>query len=336
MATSNQKARVVFLNSLGGAEVLKVNSIDMPVPKDNEVLINVKSFGLNRTDAAYRMGFFSPPTSFPAKIGFEAAGTIESTGASLQQAFAKGDRVNVIPAFSMSQYGTYGDYILSPGYAVRKIPDTLPFDEAAALWLSYLTMYGMIVDAAAIKKGDYVAINAASSSTGLAAIQLVNYCGGIPIALTTSPKKSEALLAAGAISVINTSEDNFHEQVLQITNKKGVNLILDPVVGKNFHKLLHMSAESGKVFVYAVMSREDGIFQGLPVLSKKISIKGFRAEKVVGNPEKLAKAVDFIFQGVADGVFKPKIDRTFRLDDIVAAHQYMESNSQFGKIIVNP
>ncbi len=336
MKDQNQKARAVFFNEAGGAEVLKVNDIDMPVPGDDEVLINVKSIGLNRADIMYRMGMYFESPVFPAKLGYEAAGLVEEVGAGLKNAFQQGDKVSIIPAFSLHQYATYGDHILAPGYAVRKHPDQLSFDEAAALWTSYLTMYGMLVDSGTIKAGDYVVINAASGSTGMAAIQIVNYCGGVPIALTSSAHKKDGLLNAGAKYVIDTSHEKFSIEITAITKDKGVNIILDPVVGKNFNKLLETIADNGKVFVYGALSQDDAVFPAFQVLMKTPVIRGYDAMEVLGNPEKLSKAVAFIQKGVAKGALKPRIDRNFSLDKIVEAHQYMEKNSQTGKVIVNP
>lgn len=331
-----KKAKAVFFNEAGSAEVLKLNIIDMPEPKDDEVLIEVKSIGLNRADAMYRMGMYVESPVFPAKLGYEAAGLIKEVGTGLKTIFQKGDVVSIIPAFSLHQYATYGDYIIAPGYAVQKHSANITFDEAAALWTSYLSMYGMLIDAGSIQEGDHVVINAASSSTGLAAIQIVNYCGGIPIALTSADHKRDGLLNAGAKYVIDTSQNDFNKKILEITHGKGVNIILDPVAGKNFSKLLDTITEYGKVFVYGVLSFEEALFPAFTVLMKTPVIRGYNAMEILGNPEKLSNAVKFIRKGVEEGAFKPKIDRNFSLDEIVAAHKYMEGNSQLGKVIVNP
>jgi NADPH:quinone reductase-like Zn-dependent oxidoreductase len=336
MTDQVQKARAVFFNEAGRAEVLKVNVIDMPEPKEDEVLIDVKSIGLNRADTMYRMGMYVESPVFPAKLGYEAAGLIKEVGTGLKNVFQKGDAVSVIPAFSLHQYATYGDYIVAPGYAVQKHSGKLSFDEAAALWTGYLTMYGMLVDAGNIKQGDHVLINAASGSTGLAAIQVVNYCGGIPIALTSSSHKKEGLLNAGAKYVIDTTRHEFNSEIIEITDGKGVNIILDPVVGKNFNKLLGTITEYGKVFVYGILSLDEAVFPAFPVLMKTPVIRGYNAMEILGNPEKLSEAVKFIQKGVEEGAFQPKIDRNFSLNEIVEAHKYMEGNAQFGKIVVNP
>jgi NADPH:quinone reductase-like Zn-dependent oxidoreductase len=336
MKDSIQKAKSVAFYKTGGPDVLELIDVDMPEPGVDEVLIKVKSIGLNRADLMYRMGRFVEAPVFPGKLGFEAAGLVEQIGAGLKNVFQKGDKVNVLPAFSLHNYGTYGDYVVVPGYAVRKFSDKLSFDEAAALWTSYVAMYGMLVDGGNIQKGDFVVINAASSSTGLAAIQLVDYCGGVSIALTSSSSKKDALLKAGAKYVIDASNTQFDTQIMGITGKRGVDIILDPVVGKSFSKLLSTIAEQGKVFVYGVLSSEEATFPAFTIMAKRPIIRGFSAGDIISDPEKLAKAIEFIQTAVDEEKIKPKIDRNFNLIEIVQAHTYMESNSQFGKVIVNP
>jgi NADPH:quinone reductase-like Zn-dependent oxidoreductase len=336
MKDQSPKANVVVFKRTGGADVLQINSIEMPQPAEDEILIQVKSIGLNRADIMFRNGQFVESPVFPAKLGMEAAGVVEKTGAMFKNFFHKGDKVNVIPAFSMNKYGTYGDFIVVPGYAVRKIPQNMSFDEAAALWTSYLTMYGMLVDFGKIQPGDFVVINAASSSTGLAAIQLINYCGGIPIALTTSVSKKDGLLKVGAKHVINTADPDFTKAIMNITQGRGANIILDPVVGKTFSKLLGTIAEQGKVFVYGVLSHEEATFPAMTLLMKTPTIRGFSAGEIIGNPVKLTEAIKFIQEGVEKGALKPKIDRSFKLNEIAEAHRYLETNAQFGKVVVIP
>jgi len=336
MKDQNHNAKAVLFNRTGGADVLELHDIKMPEPADNEVLLHVKSVGLNRADIMYRMGIFAESPVFPAKLGYEAAGVVEKAGEQWKTTFKKGDMVNVLPAFSLHDYATYGDFIVVPGYSVQRYPEKLSFDEAAALWTSYLATYGMLVDAGNIKQSDFVIINAASSSTGLAAIQMVNYCGGISIALTTSPRKKERLLAAGAKYVVDTSDTEFGKKILAITNGHGADIILDPVTGKNFNQLVQTIAVNGKVFIYGVLSLEQAIFPSLPVLIKTPTIRGYSTGEVLANPEKLSRAVEYINKGISAGMLKPIIDRTFTLEEIALAHGYMETNAQFGKVVVNP
>jgi NADPH:quinone reductase-like Zn-dependent oxidoreductase len=334
MSYLSKSSKTVVFHETGAPEVLKVEQIEVSFPGPQEVRIQVKSIGINRADAMYRQGMYIENPILPAKLGYEAAGIIEAVGSEVSNV-SVGDTVNVIPGFSLLSYSSYGEYIVMPSYAVQKYPSNLSYPEAASLWTSYLTVYGMIVNSGKLKTGEFVVINAASSSAGLAAIQMTNFVGGVAIALTTSSKKKEALLKAGASHVIVTSEEEIAIEVLKITNNVGAHIILDPVVGAKFNNLLSSVAENGKVFVYGALSHEPANFPAFDVLMKTPTIRGYSSIEVVGNYEVLVAAVTFINKGITDGKLKPIIDKVFNLNEIVEAHKYLESNQQFGKIVVN-
>lgn len=334
MNNSSKFSKTVVFHEIGKPEVLKLEQVEVPYPGPQEVRIHVKSIGLNRADSMYRQGMYVENPVFPAKLGYEAAGIIDAIGSGVTSV-GVGDIVNVIPAFSLLSYATYGEYIVMPAYAVTRYPSNLSFEEAASLWTSYLTAYGMIVNSGKLKSGEFVIINAASSSAGLAAIQLTNYVGGISIALTTSTDKKEALLNAGASYVIVTSLEDIKIEVLKITNNIGAHVILDPVVGTKFSNLLSSVAENGKVFVFGALSNEPVSFPVFDVLMKTPTIKGYSGMEVMGNQEVLGQAIAFINKGILEGKLRPLIHQTFKLDNIVEAHKYLESNRQFGKIVVN-
>lgn len=331
---NTKSSKTVIFHEAGAPEVLKVEQFEVAFPGAQEVRIQVKSIGINRADAMYRQGMYIENPIFPAQIGYEAAGIVEAVGSEVSN-IVVGDVVNVVPGFSLHNYASYGEYINMPAYAVHKYPSTLSYDEAASVWTSYLTMYGMVVHSGQLQVGQFVVINAASSSAGLAAIQMTNYVGGIAIALTTTSKKKEALLKAGAAHVIVTSEQDIATEVLKITNNVGAHLILDPVVGAKFSNLLSSVAENGKVFVYGALSHEPASFPAFDVLMKTPTIRGYSAIEVMGNIDVLIPAITFIDKGLAEGKLKPVIDKVFNIDDIVASHNYLESNQQFGKIVVN-
>ena len=334
MSELSKMSKTVVFHEAGAPEVLKVEQVEVSFPQVHEVRIHVKSIGVNRADAMYRQGMYVENPIFPAQIGYEAAGIVEAVGSEVTN-IAVGDIVNIVPGFSLHNYASYGEYINMPAYAVHKYPSNLSFDEAASVWTSYLTMFGMVVHSGQLKAGQFVVVNAASSSAGLAAIQMTNYVGGIAIALTTSSKKKEALLKAGAAHVIVTSEQDIATEVLKITENVGAHLILDPVVGAKFSNLLSSIAENGKVFVYGALSHEPASFPAFDVLMKTPTIRGYSAIEVMGNMEVLMQAITFIDKGLTEGKLKPVIDKVFSIDDIVAAHNYLESNQQFGKIVVN-
>lgn len=334
MSTQSSKpARTVRFTETGGPEVLKIESLEIPAPTAQEVRIQVKAIGLNRADTMFRSGFYIETPVFPSTLGYEAAGTIESLGSDVQ-GFSIGDKVNVIGAFLLKNYGTYGELINVPAYTLQKIPANLSYEQAASTWTNYITAYGLLIEAAKIKAGQRVLITAASSSAGLAAIQVVNMIGGTSIAITTTVAKKEALLKAGAKHVIVIAEQDLVEEVKNISEGKGADVILDPVGGPLFAKLISAVAERGQVFIYGALSQEPTPFPIFDVLTKCPVIKGYTAFEVIGNPSILQSAIEFINGGLATGELIPIISQVFPLDQVVEAHQFMEANQHTGKIVL--
>src|SRR6516164_1198136 len=204
---SANMACAVRFHKLGGPEVLRIDQVDVPPPDKGEVQIAIKALGLNRAEAMFRRGQYLEDPKLPARLGYEAAGTVTAVGPGVQ-GIKVGDAVSTIPAFSLNQYGLYGELANAPAHAVAHHPASLSFVEAAAVWMQYLTAYGALIDIAKLGNGDTVLIPAASSSVGLAAIQIANRAGAVPVALTRGRSKRQALLNAGAAHVIATDEQD--------------------------------------------------------------------------------------------------------------------------------
>ena len=331
---SPKTAQGVRFHETGGPEVLQVETVEIPAPAPHEVRVQVKAVGINRMDTVIRMGLFPIPPVFPAHLGFEAAGVIEAVGSAVTNVKA-GDKVNVFPAFMPNDYGTYGELIVLPAYALQPFPDSLSFEQAAAVWATYLVAYGMLVDSAQLQAGQAVVINAASSSAGLAAIQITNALGGISIALTTSPAKKAALLAAGAQHVVVTSEEDIAERVQAITQGKGAEVILDAVGGAQFEHLVAAAAERAQVFAYGMLGAEAGAYPTFPVVMKMLTIRGYNMMDLISDPAKSAAAIAFIQQGLQAGALQPVVGRAFPLAAVADAHRFMEANGHVGKVVLS-
>src|SRR4051812_28381155 len=160
-------ARVVRFHKTGGPEVLRIEELDVPPPGKGEVQIRVKALGLNRAESMFRSGQYLEDPKLPARLGYEAAGTIAAIGPNVQ-GFEVGEAVSTIPSFSLNAYGLYGDLANAPAHAVVHHPESLSWEGAAGVWMQYLPAYGALIDIAGLTKGDAVVIPAASSSVGLA------------------------------------------------------------------------------------------------------------------------------------------------------------------------
>ena len=326
-------ARVVRFHEIGGPEVLRIEEVEVPPPGKGEVQISIKALGLNRAESMFRSGQYLEEPKLPARLGYEAAGTVAAIGPGVQ-GFKVGDAVSTIPSFSLNDYGLYGDLANAPVHAVTHHPASLSWVEAAAVWMQYLTAYGALIDIAKLTKGDTILIPAASSSVGLAAIQIANKVGAVPVALTRGQSKRRPCWTPGAAHVIATDEQDLVKEVLGITGGKGARVVFDPVGGPTFAKLVQATAQLGILFLYGALSTEPTPLPLFDVLGKWVTIRGYVMMEITSDPERLERAKKFVNEGLADGSFKPLIAKTFPLEQIVEAHRYLESNQQIGKIVV--
>ena len=327
-------ARVVRFHETGGPEVLKLENVDVRPPGKGEVRIAVKALGLNRAESMFRTGRYFEAPRFPARLGYEAAGTVEAVGEGVKD-LKVGDVVSTIPAFSQNDYGVYGELAVVPAAAVAKHPPTLSWTDAAAIWMQYATAYGAIIDVAKLSSGDTLLIPAASSSVGIAAIQLANLVGATPIALTRTSRKKHPLLELGAKHVIATEEEDLVAEVMKLTSGKGARVAFDPVGGPTVTKLASALVSQGILFLYGALSTEPTPLPLFDVVGKSLSIRGYLLFELTSNADRLKKATQYIIDGLASGKLKPIVAKTFDgLDKIVEAHRYLESNAQIGKIVV--
>ena len=326
-------SRVVRFHQTGSAEVLQVGDEQVAPPGKNEVQIQVQAIGVNRAEVMFRKGQYLEVPQLPARLGYEVAGLITLIGESVNE-FEVGDAVSTVPAFSQNQYGVYGELVNVPASAVVKHPAHLSMLEAAAIWMQYMTAYGALVEFSDTQAGEFVLISAASSSVGVAAIQTANMLGAIPIALTRYSNKREALLQAGAKHVIATEEQDLVLEVKRITHNQGARVVFDPVGGPTLIKLAEATAQSGIIFQYGALSSEPTPLPLFLLLAKQLTIRGYTLFEISTNTQRLARAKEFILKGLSDGKLKPTVAKIFPLENVVEAHQYMESNQQIGKIVL--
>lgn len=325
--------RIIRFHQTGGPEVLEIEDLPLEEPGAGEVRIKVEALGLNRAEVMFRQGMYLEQPKPPARIGYEAAGVVDAVGPEVTGIQA-GDRVSTIPGFSMQKYGVYGESAVVPANIVAKYPDHLSAVEGAAIWMKYMTAYGALVEFGQVAAGDSVIITAASSSVGLAAIQIVKAAGATAIATTRGPSKKEDLLQAGADHVIVTNEEDVAERTHEITGGRGARLIFDPVSGAFLEKLAKAAGQGATIFEYGALSLEPTPFPLFDALGKGLSVRGYTLFEISGNAERLARGKKFVYEGLNSGAFRPVIAETFSLEEIAEAHRYMESNQQLGKIVV--
>lgn len=332
-ATASATAKIVRFHQLGNADVLQLEELPLPEPGPGEVRLRVRAIGLNRAECVFRKGQYLIQPTLPSKIGYEASGIVEAIGPGVSPDLI-GTIRSTVPAFDLGKFGVYGEVAIVPADVLAAYPENLDFQQGASIWMQYFTAWGALCHYGKLTAGDTVVIPAASSSVGLAAIEICRAEGATAIALTRTSGKRQALLDFGAHQVIATDEEDLVARIHEITAGKGARLTFDPVGGPTFEKLAQAAAPTGILFLYGALSRDPTPLPLFPVLSKHLTIRGYTLFEITPNPELRAAGEKYIFARLQSGAFKPVIARTFPLSEIAAAQRYMESNQQIGKIVV--
>jgi NADPH:quinone reductase-like Zn-dependent oxidoreductase len=325
--------KIIRFHQLGGPEVLRFEEAEPQQPGKGEVRIRVQASGLNRAESVYMRGKYFEQPRFPSRLGYEVAGVVEAVGKGVDASWV-GKPVATVPGFSQNRYGTLGEEAVVPVAVLGEYPANLTPVQAAAIWMQFLTAYGALVLVGRIKAGDFVSIPAASSSVGLAAIQIVRDHGATAIAVTRTAAKREELLALGAHHVIVSENENYPARIKEITSGKGVRITFDPVAGPGIEQLAEGAAIGGHLVEYGALAGAPTPFPIMAAMAKGLNIHGYTLLQITHSRAIAAKAKKYVFDRLADGRFVPKIARTFPFAQTIEAYEYLESNQQVGKVVI--
>lgn len=325
--------KIVRFHQTGGPENLKIEEAPTRQPGEGELRLRVEAVGLNRAESMYMHGRYFEEPQLPSRIGYEAAGIVEAVGPGVDAKLV-GRRVSTVPGFSQNRWGVLGEEAIVPAFSIQPYPAKLTPTEGASIWMQYLTAYGALKLFGKVQPGEFVLLTAASSSVGLAAIQIVKAEGAVAIATTRHSSKKKELLDLGADHVIATEEEDIVERVNAITGGKGARIIFDPIAGSFVEKLAECAAPGATLFVYGLLSLEPTPFPLFAAMRKALSMRAYTLMEFTQNQPVLAEAVAYVNERINDGRFTPKISKTFPLSKTVEAYQYLESNQQIGKIVI--
>lgn len=325
--------RVIRFHQTGGPEQLQIEDLEIGDPGPGHVRIRVEAVGLNRAEAMYRAGNYPTKPQLPSLIGYEGVGTITAVGPDAD-AYAVGQRVCVLPMIHQGQYGIWADEAIVPTRILLPAPAGMDVAKVAAIWMQYMTAYA-VYEVAEVGPNDAVIIPAASSSVGLACIQLCNWAGAVPIAVSRTSEKADALKALGAAHVIASEEEDLVARVMEITGGKGARCAFDPVGGPYVDTLAQALAPRGILFVYGGLSGQPTPYPHWPMAFKGCSMRGWVASEIWNHPERFAAARETVLAGLASGKLEPVIAKEFNgLESLPEANAYLESNQQIGKVVV--
>jgi NADPH:quinone reductase len=326
--------KAVKIVSFGGLEGLQVGNVpDAPQPEADRVRVRVRAAGLNRADILQRLGRYPAPPGYPQDIpGLEFAGEVESLGEEAR-AWKVGDRV-----FGITGGGAQAECVTVPESTLARVPDNLSWAEAASIPEVFMTAQDALFTQCGLQMGERVLIHAAGSGVGTAASQLVKAAGAIAYGTSRTPEKLERAKEFGLSESIAVENDPslFVDAVTKWTNGAGVNVVLDLVGAAYLKANLASLATLGRLIFVGTTSGAKAEIDYSIVMRKRLRIMGtsLRTRSI----EEKATATRLFSQHVvpllANGSVRPVIDRVYQLEEVREAHQRIESNESFGKVVL--
>jgi NADPH:quinone reductase-like Zn-dependent oxidoreductase len=339
--------KAVRIHEFGGPEVLRYEDVPDAKPREDQVLVRVKACAMNHLDLWVRKGL--PGVTLPHILGSDVAGEIVGLGEYVT-GFKPGQRVllapmhfcnhcakcvaglqNQCPEFTVLGNRVDGgncELIAAPAVNVIPIPDHLEFNQAASVPLVFLTAWHMLVGRAAIRPGLTVLVLGASSGVGIAAIQIAKLFHAHVITTAGDEKKLEKARGLGADHGINHYQQKISEEVKKLTNKQGVDIVIEHVGAATWEESMKCLKPAGTLVTCGATTGPNASFDLRFLYSRQLSLLG----SYMGTMGELYDVLSHVFAGR----LQPVVDRTFPLKDIRAAHEYMEKSQMFGKVVLNP
>lgn len=336
--------RAAVVTKFGPPEVLKIKDIPDPIPGNEEILIRVKTIGLNFADVMARLGVYPSIPNPPFIPGIEVAGIVERIGKGVR-GFRKGDRV-----MAFTQLGGYAELAKTPARNARKIPQGISLDHAASLMVTGLTAFHGLSTLANVRKGERVLIHAGAGGVGTIAIQMARHLGLEVFATASSAQKLEIMKKLGANHVINYAQTDFVEVIREITKGDGVDVIFDSVGGSVMRRSMKVLAPMGRYVLFGFASvagkRSINRLKALreivstplvyppSMVTKNIGILGFNLYFLSHKVEYMKGAVEQVLKWYQAKKIVPVIGSTFEFDRIADAQAHLQSRESQGKIVV--
>ncbi|MGD2215121.1 MAG: NAD(P)H-quinone oxidoreductase [Gemmatimonadales bacterium] len=325
------RMRAIVIREPGDPEVLEIGKIKAPEPGRREVRVRVHAAGVNRADLLQRRGLYPPPPGWPAEVpGLEYAGEVEAVGEAVEL-WKAGDRV-----MGLVGGGGYAQYVVVHEREALAIPPLLSFEEAAAVPEVFVTAHDALFTQMRLELGERLLIHAVGSGVGTAALQLAEAAGVTVIGTSRAEWKLERATDYGLDVLINTSKQDFPEMVDQATAGKGVHVVLDLVGGPYLAGNIASLAEKGRMIVVGLTAGRTAEIDLGTILRKRLCIIGtsLRFRPLEEKIEAVRAFDRDVGSLLASGRVRPIIDRVFEFEEAVEAHRYMETDQNFGKLVI--
>lgn len=322
--------RHITIEQFGGPEVLQLGHATPPVPDHGEVLIKVAAAGINRPDIVQRQGHYPPPPGASPIPGLEVAGSIVAVGAGVNR-FKNGE-----PVCALLTGGGYAEYAIAPQGQCLPVPRGWSMVEAASLPEVLFTVWSNVFDRGGLKAGQHFLTHGGSGGIGQAAIQLASAMGATVYATAGSDEKCAACLRAGANTAINYHQQDFGTVIRQLTNNRGVDVILDMVGGDYIDRNIAIAAEDGCIVSIAFLQGSKRTVNFMPVMLKRLTLTGstLRPRSVAFKSAIAEQLYRKVWPLLENGQIKPTVHSALPLEKAADAHRLMESGQHIGKIIL--
>ena len=344
MRRKAEPMRQVWISRAGGPEVLEVREAPAPEAKAGEVRVQVKAAGINFADLMARAGTYPDAPKIPCVVGYEVSGVVEQVGAGVG-GLAAGDRV-----LAMTHFGGYSDTVVVSAAQALKLPDNVSFEAGAALPVVYLTAHHILNFTGFVRPGSTVLIHSAAGGVGLAALDLLRGKGCVVFG-TASASKHELLRKEGVQHPIDSGGD-YLEAIRAVTGDRGVDLILDPVGGREWKRGFALLAPGGRLVCYGVSAMIGSrtrdllalvsgavrlpLWTPLGLMDQNKTVQGVNMAHLFGRQDLVRPQFEALVAMAGRGDLRPHVDRTFRFDEAAAAHAYLHDRKARGKVLLVP
>ena len=324
--------KAIILREFGGPEEMQLGEVDTPSPGDGQLLVKVANTSVNRPDVIQRMGNYPPPPGDSEILGLEIAGSVESCGPGTER-FMPGDRV-----FGLVGGGGYAEYAIAREDHCMPIPDALEFEQAACICETYITAYLNLFLLGEVEGKTSALIHGGGGGVATSGIQLLKALSpDTRVFVTASTGKVERVRAQGADEVIDYREQDFADEIRNLTDKRGVDVILDHIGADYLERNMKSLALAGTLMLIGVMGGIKAELNLATMMVKRQRIIGsvLRSRPVAEKAAIIEKFENNVLPLFASGRIEPLVDARFPLADSAEAHRLMEKGGHFGKIVLS-
>ena len=322
--------RAIVINTPGGPSALQIRDVPAPVPAAGEVLIDVAAAGLNRADVLQREGHYPVPAGTSEYPGLEVSGRIAAVGAGVEGLSVGTEVVALLTG------GGYAEQVAVPAGQVLPVPAGIDLVTAASLPETAATVFSNLFMAAGVTKGDHVLIHGGAGGIGTMAIQMVAAFGAVPLVTAGSDEKLETARSLGAQVLINYKSEDFVARVKETTGGRGADVILDVVGAKYLQRNLDALAVSGRLVIIGLQGGATAEINLNQLMVKRLAVIGttLRGRPAVEKAAIMQAVKEHVWPLIEAGTIRPLVDKTFPLAEAAAAHEYFDSGTHTGKILL--